>query len=135
MPARVLLIGLLLLAGLTPFGAPAVSAAGAPAPVAFLRGSDNALWYRPFTGSGWGQWHSLGGVLTAEPRAAFDASGRIDVFIRGVGDDVWQRSFDGATWGSWTSLGGVIASAPIPVAAGAGQFNLFGRGTDGPAWH
>jgi hypothetical protein len=56
----------------------------------FVRGTDNALWHKWYSG-GWHGWESLGGVLTSDPDAVSWGSGRIDVFVRGTDNALWHR--------------------------------------------
>lgn len=61
----------------------------------FGRGTNNALWWRHQTASGWSNWQSLGGILTSAP----------------------------GTWGPWTSLGGAVMAGTGP-GAGNGLFAI-----------
>jgi hypothetical protein len=49
---------------------PAASSAQAGTIDLFMRGTDNALYTRHFTGSSWSSWTHLGGSLTSGPAAA-----------------------------------------------------------------
>jgi hypothetical protein len=97
----------------------------------FVRGTDNALWHKQWTGTAWTVWQSLGGQLTSEPAAVASAGGHIDVFVRGSDFALWQRSFDGAQWGVWRSLGDRVASAPAVTSSSPGRFDLFAVAADG----
>src|SRR5207253_10123775 len=101
---------------------------------AFVRGSDDALWYRSYVQGGWSGWQSLGGVLSADPQAIFSPGSRIDVFIKGSDGQAWQVSFDGSAWGGWQSLGGPIASGPGALSRATGQVDLYVDGTDRRLW-
>jgi hypothetical protein len=56
----------------------------------FVRGTDNALWHKWYSG-GWSNWESLGGVLTSDPGAVSWGSDRIDVFVRGTDNQLWHK--------------------------------------------
>ena len=103
----------------------------------FVRGSDNALWWRYGSGQDWSTWTSLGGVLTADPAATSQANGAIDVFVRGSAGDLWQKEYNNGVWGAWTPLGGVLAPGTGPAACswGAGRLDVFVEGADGALWH
>jgi peptidoglycan hydrolase-like protein with peptidoglycan-binding domain len=58
----------------------------------FVRGTDNALWHKWFSG-GWSGWESLGGVLTSDPAAVSWGASRIDVFARGTDNALWHKWF------------------------------------------
>ena len=80
----------------------------------FVTGNDGALWQKSYT-TGWGQWQSLGGLVTASPAAMSPVTNVIDVFVRGSDNALWQREYS-VSWGSWSSLGGVLASGTGPAA-------------------
>jgi C1A family cysteine protease len=73
----------------------------------FVHGTDGALWWKHYTsGSGWGAWQSLGGVLTSSPAAVSRSVGTIDVFVRGSDNKLWERFYDNG-WDSWALIGGM----------------------------
>ena len=97
----------------------------------FIRGADNALWWRHYAG-GWSAWQSLGGVLTASPaaEAAYKwsaSTGRIDVFVRGTDGALWERATTdaGATWGAWTKIGGQLLEGTGPGVCSAQQYGVY----------
>ena len=112
----------------------------------FMRGTDDALWYRYWDSvTGWGNWINLGGVLTSDPGACVrpGTSGRVDVFVRGTDNAVWQLVIDQDGVHPWYSLGGSATGAPhcagwdinnlTLVVPGSG--NLLYRNTwNGTAW-
>ena len=69
--------------------------------VVFVRGTDNALWYKqvslPVTTVN-GAWHSLGGRLTSGPAA--DSVGLTYLFALGTDNQAWMRH------GAWPALSG-----------------------------
>lgn len=104
-----------------------------PTNMVFVRGSDNALWYRSFDGTSWGGWKSLGGVLSDDPDGA-TLSGNAYVFVRGTDNKLWYQKFDGTSWSGWTTLGGVLNSAP-GASSWSGKIYVFVRGTDNALWY
>jgi hypothetical protein len=108
---------------------------------AFVRGTDNAVWYRMFSdGRGtWGPWTSLGGVALGAP-----ATSCVGDFVTSrVAPIVWVRGSDGALWrrplgGAWHRLGGALTSDPgaLPALAGScpAREDVFGLGTDRAVW-
>jgi hypothetical protein len=72
----------------------------------FVRGTDNALWYKYWTGTTWTAATSLGGVLTSSPAATSPGNGTIDVFVRGTDNGLWEKTYNGV-WFGWTSIGGM----------------------------
>ena len=104
----------------------------------FVRGTDNAVWYRAFSARGtWTAWATLGGRALGAPATS------------GVGDftvapNVWVRGHDGALWqrsqggGGWLSLGGKLLSDPAAVPAVAGFYpprrDVFAIGRDSAVW-
>jgi hypothetical protein len=95
----------------------------------FARGSDNALWHRAWTTSGWGSWESLGGTLTSAPSVASWGPGRMDVFVRNTSNALSHIAYDSSTWYPWESLGGTLTSAPAAVSWGPGRIDIFVRDT------
>lgn len=103
----------------------------------FVRGADDALWWKTGNGEGgeWSEWQSLGGILTSSPTCvSFKGGAR----CFGVGTDqaMWTILVGaGGAIGDWQSLGGTITNTPSSaVAAPNGdQQGVFaiGRGTDG----
>lgn len=105
---------------------------------AFVRMSDNAIWYRtrPDDTNIWGNWQSLGGVLTSAPAATVRWSGTVYVlylYAKGSDDAIYQRWYDGASWGNWESLGGPFSSGPAVTRTGQGEM-LIARGSDNVLW-
>lgn len=77
----------------------------------FVRGQDSALWEIDRTGSQWGQWKSLGGVITDQPQQIPGANGSLTVVARGQDNAEWQRTRDkSGAWSPWSSLNGIVAS-------------------------
>jgi hypothetical protein len=99
----------------------------------YVRGTDNALWYRQYDGATWGSWTSLGGIINSDPDAV-SYNGKRYVFARGTDNALWYRTYEGTSWSGWTSLGGNINSAP-GVAEANGRLNVFSRGTDNALWY
>jgi len=98
---------------------PAATSPTSGATDVFVRGGDDALWWRHWNGQDWSAWTSLGGVLTADPAAVSGyASGRIDVFVRGGDGGLWSRyTTDGGTsWSGWHSIGGQLLDGTGPTA-------------------
>jgi hypothetical protein len=116
---------------------------GGPAPASweadrldvFIRGQDNQLWHRSFSGSAWNPWEPQGGIITANPAAVSWAANHIDVFARGQDNQLWQRTLDNGVWGPWTPLGGILSSAPVVSSWGVGRLDVFVEGQDRQLWH
>ncbi len=99
----------------------------------FVRGNNNALWHKWFSG-GWSGWESLGGGLTSDPAAVSWSSGRIDVFVRGNNNALWHKWYSGG-WSGWESLGGGLSSSPAVCSWASGRLDVFVRGNDNALWH
>ena len=113
--------------------------------IVFVRGTDNALWFTVQTSPGsWSSFVSLGGVITSNPAAVMDTTGRIAVFALGTDGAVRMRSQITAgvdNYSDWTSIGGYGTSDlavvqnhpqekfPFPTAY------LFMRGGDNALWY
>jgi 5-hydroxyisourate hydrolase-like protein (transthyretin family) len=125
---------------ITPASSPAVTAQNANSLYLFVRGSDNALWYKYWTGTTWTTATSLGGVLAANssPAVTSPTSGAIDVFVQGTNGAVYEKTTtnNGATWSGWTSLGGGLAagSSPAATSPGTSAIDVFVQGTNGAVY-
>ena len=91
----------------------------------FGRGTDNALWWRHQTASGWTRWQSLGGVLISNPAAVTDMTiqfGVLNVFAGGTGGGIWYRVWPANTGvpQKWTLLGGTSSIPTIHLLPGTG---------------
>jgi outer membrane protein assembly factor BamB len=114
---------------------PDASSSGANAVNVFVRGTDNALWYRTWNGTTWSAWATLGGTLTADPSSVSQGANSIDVFARGTDNGIWHRNWNGTTWSLWDSVGGIATSSPDAASWGANRLDLVVRGTDYGLWH
>jgi hypothetical protein len=101
----------------------------------FMRGPDNALWYSSTSDASapWGQWVSLGGVLTSAPGAGVNSNNQTTVFVRGGDNALWYRqiSFPGSGFKDWVTLGGSM-NGPAGVAETNGY--VMYQGIDNAAW-
>jgi hypothetical protein len=113
----------------------------------FVRGADNAIWFRDFSdGLGeWLPWRRLGGRSLGAPGTTCvgAATNPMIVYVRGTDRALWRKEVGG---GGWTSLGGVLASDPaaLPAVNGrcAAREDVFVLGSGqsvwervGGAWH
>jgi hypothetical protein len=102
----------------------------------FVRGGDNHLWHKAYSGS-WSPWQNLGappGGLTSDPAAVAWSAGRLDVFVAGAGGQVWHTAYVG-WWTAWQPLGGIAVGAPAVSSWAAGRLDVFVRGSDNQLWH
>jgi hypothetical protein len=99
----------------------------------FVRGSDNAVWHKWFSGGKWSGWQSLGGVIVGEPGAASTGTGKLDLFARGTSNALFNRNYNvtRAGWSGWASLGGALASSPSATVPAAGVMAVFVRNANG----
>jgi hypothetical protein len=113
---------------------PDASSSSGPTTNVFVRGSDNALWYRGWDGVEWGPWQSLGGILTSDPTAVSWGPNHIDVFVRGSDNQLYQRTWGATGWQPWKALGGILTSGPDVTSQGANSLDVFVSGTDNGLW-
>jgi len=105
---------------------------------AFIRGNDDALWYRVFSdGKGeWGPWSTAGGRFFGAPATSCvgDFTAEPIVYVRGTDNALWRYVLGG----SWRRVGGVLDSEPGAVPAVGGQCpsreDVFVVGTDREVW-
>jgi thiol-disulfide isomerase/thioredoxin len=98
---------------------PAACAQDANSLDVFVQGTNNALYHKHYaSGSGWGAWGSLGGVLTSSPAAISRTAGKMDVFVRGTDGALWSKwtADGGTTWSAWYKIGGQLLNGTSPAA-------------------
>jgi hypothetical protein len=103
-------------------GAPAVCSRGANSIDLFVRGSDNALWWKHWDGTAWSASTSLGANLTSDPTVAA-TNNSLTVAARGVDGALWRINSYNGTWSNWTSVGGQLLVGTGPTS----DLNSFGE--------
>ncbi len=107
-------------------------------PFVFIRGSDDAVWYRSAsattTGWSWGAWQTLGGVITSAP-AVTPYGYDLYVFARGSDGAIWYRVLLGTgAWSTWQTIAnGTFSSAPTVVIHDY-KLHVFAKGMDNAIW-
>jgi hypothetical protein len=76
----------------------------------FVRGTDNQLWHKSPSGSGWSAWGTLAGkppeaLSTASPGAVVLTSGETLVCVSSTSGNVWYSADSLANWKDWASAG------------------------------
>ena len=114
----------------------AAAAEPADAMAAFVRGTDNAVYWNYLqAGSGWTGWSSLGGFVTSDPAATSWGAGNFAVFARGTDNQIWWNRREGTAWTGWQAVGGYATSGPAVASTGAGRIDLVVRGIDNGLYH
>ena len=87
--------------------APTAVTAGTGVVYAFVRGCDNAVYFRTLGPNGWSPWSSLGGVAISDVTAVVSTAGQIYLFVIGANQALYSlaQTSTGA-WGQWRNLGG-----------------------------
>jgi len=103
-----------------------VSAQNANSLDLFMRGSDNAVWYKYWTGTTWTALTSLSGNVTSDPAATSPAAGYMDVFARGTDGALYEKTTtnNGTSWSNWYPIGGQLASGTGAAADARGPIAL-----------
>lgn len=114
----------------------------------FARGRDSSVWEKRQFANGteaiWGDWNSLGGIVTSGVATVLDAEGIIHLFARGVEGHLWTMTQkledDGSlTWVPWTkSENSIYLSSAATIIARLNAQNLVEvivRGADKAFWH
>lgn len=118
-------------------GGPAIYSWGDGHRDVYVRGFDNQIYQRYFSGGAWsGGWGSLGappGGASSDPAVTAWASGRVDLFVRGADNQTWWKSYWNG-WSGWSSLGGACASGPEVCSRKSGRLDLFVRGPGDAPW-
>jgi repeat uncharacterized protein DUF346/matrixin len=100
---------------------------------AFVRGTDNQLWHRWYSG-GWSSWEGLGGTLASGPGATARGSNFLDVFVRGTDNQLHHKWWNGSSWNGYEALGGGLVGAP-DASGWTNRVDAFVRGTDDHLHH
>jgi hypothetical protein len=98
------------------------------------RATNGNLLIRSQTGTTFGPWQNLGGVITTAPTMAlYQSTGDLWVFARGGDGAVWFRTRSGTNvWEPWKSIGGIVTAAPdVFLWPNATTPTVYARGTDG----
>jgi Protein kinase domain/Repeat of unknown function (DUF346) len=103
---------------------PAVTSSGPNSLELFIRGGDDAMWFKSFDGT-WHPWESLG-YLPNDPAVVSTGSGRLDMFVRGSDSSLQHRWFDGI-WHPWETLGGVLTADPAIASSAPGRIDICAR--------
>jgi len=121
-------------------GAPDAGAASAPAVASsstqrlhlFVRGGDDCLYYKAYSGA-WSQtWTRLSDeTFIGKPTAAARTGGRVDVMVVTTDGHLRHHAFDGSSWLPSELLDGPIAVGSSPaLAASAGTLYLYAQTPD-----
>ncbi|MGW4799123.1 hypothetical protein ACWEPC_42570 [Nonomuraea sp. NPDC004297] len=128
-------------ADLPDLGTPAVAFDRVGTPVATgvaARGADGSLLYSPRSGSAFGAFQSLGGVIVGDPSVVVN-SGGTHFFVRGTDDQVYTNTItpSGAVTG-YAQVPGLTVTgdveAIVPNLVPPTSVRIFARGTDGAVW-
>jgi alpha-galactosidase len=100
----------------------------------FVRGTDNAVYTRMFSGGGWGDFQSLGGTVTDAPTVAFTAPDNWTATARGLDGLIWTRD----AGSGWTSIGAPNGlptyGRPSAAVDSAGRIHVAVRTSDDSVW-
>jgi peptidoglycan/xylan/chitin deacetylase (PgdA/CDA1 family) len=124
---------------LSPVG---VAAAGTSAgtTLAFVRGTDRAVYVTTGTAAGFGGFRRIAADTVSAPAAVSWDGRRVDLFVLGTDRAIWHTSTmvdangQPTTFVAWHSLGGVLTTAPAVASSAAGRLLVTARGTDGLLW-
>ncbi|WP_111979822.1 DUF346 domain-containing protein [Algibacillus agarilyticus] len=75
-------------------------------------GSNESVYTRELTGSGWQGWQDIGSVFNATPNCVSRQIGSNDCFVRGNNNRLYTAFNHGSGWSGWHDLGGNIKSDP-----------------------
>ena len=102
----------------------------------FVRGGDNKLWQKTWSGFDWSSWVQpvTEGTLNSSPDATSWDTTNLVVFILGTDQHMYALPFGTGGWGSYVRLSTSSANFtdnPGVTSRGPSRFDAFGRGTDG----
>ncbi len=85
-----------------------------------VRGTDNAVYHKTLSSSGWSAgWDSPGGAIYGSPALAYvpGSSGQFLLLVEGGGHNLYSNTVTGSTWGTYSSVdSGATPSDPALVA-------------------
>jgi hypothetical protein len=118
-------------------GSPDACSFGGDKQAVFVRGMDDAIYWKMWDGSKWSEFESLeGGVkMSSDPSALSRRSGEIMLFARGTDNKLWVREYRNGQWGAWLPWGGVLAGSPKATSWGGNRIDVFARSADGSILH
>jgi peptidoglycan/xylan/chitin deacetylase (PgdA/CDA1 family) len=108
--------------------------------LAFVRGTDGALYVTTGTSTGFGAYRKIPAGTRSGPAAVSWDGRRVDLFVVGTDRALWHTStvVDSqgrpTTFARWDSLGGALTTAPAVASHAAGRLLVSARGTDGALW-
>jgi peptidoglycan/xylan/chitin deacetylase (PgdA/CDA1 family) len=108
--------------------------------LAFVRGTDGALFVTSGTSGGFGAYQRIpAGTLSGPAAVSWDGR-RVDLFVVGTDRALWHAATDvdpqgqPGSFGTWQTLGGTLTTAPAVASSAPGMLLVTARGTDGALW-
>jgi hypothetical protein len=98
---------------------------------AFVRGTDDRVWYANQVGAGatFGSFHPIAGTIASAPAAVTWDGSRVDLFARSASGHLLHTWSSGGGYRPWQDLGGALTSAPAAVSLSTGTIDVFARTT------
>ena len=96
---------------------------------AFVRGTDNLVWYtnQSAAGAGFSRFTSIPGTIASAPTAVTWNGSRVDVFARGSNGHLLHTWSTGGAYRAWEDLGGELTSAPSAASLATGTIDVVAR--------
>jgi len=115
---------------------PALCSTGLGGTELVVRGRDNGIYRKSFTGGAWSaSWSSPGGSTIDQPACAV-LNNVLYIVVRGADNGLYANSFAFDFWSGWTSLSGSTLSPPVLVASPqANRIDLVVRGANNGIYH
>jgi plastocyanin len=117
---------------------PAICSSGAGTVQLFVRGSDDGVYHKSFSGGTWSSSWDIPNGLTSDQPACAVLNGVLYLVVRGTNNVTWYNSktLSPSSWSGWTSLKGSTPTAPVLVATPSlNRLDLIVRGIDNGTWH
>lgn len=101
-----------------------------------VRGNDNGIYHKTFTGGSWTNvWDSPGGATIDQPACAV-LNSIVYIVVRGSDNGLYANAFEFGFWIGWTSLSGATQSPPVLVASPqSNRIDLLVRGMNNGIFH
>ncbi len=122
----------------TSLSAPAICSSGASTVQLVVRGNDDGVYHKSFSGISWSSSWDIPNGLTIDQPACAVLNSVLYIVVRGTDNVTWYNSktLPSSSWSGWQSLKGSTPTAPVLVATpGLNRLDLIVRGVDNGIWH
>lgn len=98
---------------------------------AFVRGTDNRVWYttQSAAGGAFSGFRFIPGTIASAPAAVTWGGSRVDLFAKGSNGHLLHTYSTGGAYHAWEDVGGALTSAPSAASLSTGTIDIVARTT------